>query len=280
MARLAAVLDADGMPSALTIRLAGPSFVASLVPAFIPNVVDWTYISGLGDEMGYDVPNYLVDYSIRSTAVPLGVWRAINYTQNAFYKESFIDELAHEAGVDPYLYRRKLLAKSPHDLAVLDAAAAKADWTSPPPPGVFRGIALSRACGTYCAQVAEVSFERSRLRVRRIVSAIDPGHVVNPLSVEMQVQGGVVYALTAALYGEITIADGGVEQSNFDTYEMLRLADAPHVETVVVPSGGFWGGVGEPPVPPLAPALCNAIFAATGKRVRKLPLKNHDFLSI
>jgi len=249
MARLAAVLDGDGMPSALTIRLAGPSFVASLVPAFIPNVVDWTYISGLGDE-------------------------------NAFYKETFIDELAHQAGIDPYLYRRRLLAKSPRDLAVLDAAAQKADWTSPPPAGVFRGIALSRACGTYCAQVAEVSVERGRLRVRRIVSAIDPGHVVNPLSVEMQVQGGIVYALTAALYGEITIADGGVEQSNFDTYEMLRLADAPHVETVVMPSGGFWGGVGEPPVPPLAPALCNAIFAATGKRVRKLPLKNHDFLSI
>jgi isoquinoline 1-oxidoreductase beta subunit len=280
MARLAAGLDDDGMPSALTIRLAGPSFVASLVPAFIPSVVDWTYISGLGDEMGYDVSNYLVDYAIRATPVPLGVWRAINYTQNAFYKESFIDEMAHEAGIDPYLYRRKLLAKSPRDLAVLDAAAAKADWNSPPPAGVFRGIALSRACGTHCAQVAEISFERGRMRVRRVVSAIDPGYAVNPLSIAMQTEGAIVFALTAALYGEITVAGGGVEQSNFDTYEMLRLADAPHVETVVVASGGFWGGVGEPPVPPLAPALCNAIFAATGKRVRTLPLKNHDFLSI
>jgi isoquinoline 1-oxidoreductase subunit beta len=280
MARLQAGLDADGMPSALTIRLAGPSFVASLVPAFIPNGVDWTYISGLGDEMGYDVPNYLVDYAIRPTPVPLGVWRAINYTQNAFYKESFIDEMAHEAGVDPYLYRRKLLAKSPKDLAVLDAAAKRADWDTPAPPGIFRGIALSRACGTYCAQVAEISIEQGRLRVRRVVSAIDPGYAVNPLSIEMQTQGAVVYALTAALYGEITIANGGTEQSNFDGYEMLRLADTPRVETVVVPSGGFWGGVGEPPVPPLAPALCNAIFAATGKRVRSLPLKNHDFLSI
>jgi isoquinoline 1-oxidoreductase subunit beta len=280
MARLAAGLDADGMPSALTIRLAGPSFVASLVPAFIPSVVDWTYISGLGDEMGYDLPNYLVDYAIRATPVPLGVWRAINYTQNAFYKESFIDELAHEAGIDPYLYRRKLLRNSPRDLAVLDAAAARADWNSPPPHGLFRGIALSHACGSYCAQVAEVSFDRGRLRVRRVISAIDPGHAVNPLSIEMQTQGAVVYALTAALYGEITLAGGGVEQSNFDTYEMLRLADVPHVETVVVPSGGFWGGVGEPPVPPLAPALCNAIFAATGKRIRTLPLKKHDFLSI
>ncbi len=175
MARLSAGLDADGMPVALTIRLAGPSFVASLVPAFIPNVVDRTYISGLGDEMGYDLPNYLVDYAIRSTPVPLGVWRAINYTQNAFYKESFIDEMAHEAGIDPYLYRRKLLAKSPKDLAVLDAAAKKADWETPPPPGVFRGIALSRACGSYCAQVAEISFDRGKLRVHRVVSAIDPG---------------------------------------------------------------------------------------------------------
>jgi isoquinoline 1-oxidoreductase beta subunit len=280
MARLAAGLDADGMPVAMTIRLAGPSFVASLVPAFIPNVVDWTYISGLGDEMGYDLPNYLVDYAIRGTAVPLGVWRAINYTQNAFYKESFIDEMAHEAGIDPYLYRRKLLRNSPKDLAVLDAAAAKANWQTPPAPGVFRGIALSRACGSYCAQVAEISFDRGRLRVHRVVSAIDPGYAVNPLSIEMQTQGAVVYALTAALYGEITIKNGGTEQSNFDGYEMLRMADAPHVETVVAASGGFWGGVGEPPVPPLAPALCNAIFAATGKRIRSLPLKNHDFLSI
>ena len=280
MARLQAGLDADGMPVALTIRLAGPSFVASLVPAFIPSVVDWTYISGLGDEMGYDLPNYLVDYAIRSTAVPLGVWRAINYTQNAFYKESFIDEMAHEAGVDPYLYRRKLLVNSPRDLAVLDAAAKKAGWDVPPPPGIFRGIALSHACGSYCAQVAEISLEGRRLRVRRVVSAIDPGYVVNPLSVEMQTQGSIVYALTAALYGEITIANGGAEQSNFDGYRMLRIADAPRVETVVVPSGGFWGGVGEPPVPPLAPALCNAIFAATGRRVRSLPLKNHDFLSV
>jgi isoquinoline 1-oxidoreductase subunit beta len=280
MARLAAGLDANGMPVALTIRLAGPSFVASLVPAFIPNVVDWTYISGLGDETGYDLPNYLVDYAIRGTPVPLGVWRAINYTQNAFYKESFIDEMAHEAGIDPYRYRRKLLAKSPKDLAVLDAAATKANWDAPPPAGVFRGIALSRACGTYCAQVVEISFDRNRLRVRRVVSAIDPGYAVNPLSIEMQTQGAVVYGLTAALYGEITIANGGTEQSNFDGYEMLRMADAPHVETVVAASGGFWGGVGEPPVPPLAPALCNAIFAATGRRIRSLPLKNHDFLAI
>ena len=157
---------------------------------------------------------------------------------------------------------------------------AKPVGASPPPPGVHRGIALNEACGSYCAQVVEASVADGRVRVHRVVSAIDPGHVVNPLSVEMQTQGAVVYALTAALLGEITIKDGAAVQSNFDTYEMLRMADAPQVETVIVPSGDFWGGVGEPPVPPLAPALCNAIFAATGKRIRSLPLKNHDLRAI
>jgi isoquinoline 1-oxidoreductase subunit beta len=182
--------------------------------------------------------------------------------------------------MDPYLYRRRLLGRSPKNLAVLDVAAKKADWGSPLPAGVFRGIALNEACGSYCAQVAEVSVTNGSVRVHRVVSALDPGHVVNPLSVEMQTQGAIIYALTAALYGEITIKDGAAEQSNFDSYEMLRLADAPRVDTVIVPSGDFWGGAGEPPVPPLAPALCNAIFAATGKRIRSLPLKNHDLRAI
>ena len=276
MARLRAGLDEAGMPLALTIRIAGPSFVAALLPGFNGNFVDRTFVSGLAEEMPYAFPNYQVDYVVRPTPVPLGVWRAINYTQNAFYKECFIDEMAHAAGRDPYLYRRNLLANNPKNLAVLDAAAKAANWGSRPPPGTFRGIALNEACGSYCAQVVEVEVKNGVVRAHRVVAAIDPGYVVNPLSVEMQVQGAIVYALTAALYGEITIKDGAAEQTNFDTYEMLRLADAPRVETVIVPSGGFWGGVGEPPVPPLAPALCNAIFAATGKRVRSLPLKNHE----
>ncbi|MGB6542189.1 MAG: molybdopterin cofactor-binding domain-containing protein [Xanthobacteraceae bacterium] len=276
MARLVAGLDADGMPIAWKIRLAGPSFVATLVPGFGTSFIDRSFLSGLTDEMPYAVPNYLVDYVVRQSPVPVGVWRAINYTQNAYYKECFVDEMAHAAGSDPYLYRRRLLRDSPKNLAVLDAAAKRANWGAPLPAGVFRGIAVNEACGSYCAQVVEASIEDGSVRVHRVVAAIDSGHVVNPLSVEMQTQGAIVYALTAALYGEITIKDGTAEQSNFDEYEMLRLGDAPQVATVMVPSGDFWGGVGEPPVPPLAPALCNAVFAATGKRIRSLPLKNHD----
>ena len=145
--------------------------------------------------MPYDVPNYLVDYVICPTSVPLGVWRAINYTQNAFYKECFVDEMAHAAGIDPYLYRRKLLSKSPKNLAVLDAAAKRANWGRPLPAGVYRGIALNEACGSYCAQVVEASVDAGIVRVHRVVSALDPGHVVNPLSIEMQTQGAIVYAL-------------------------------------------------------------------------------------
>jgi len=276
MARMVAGLDAEGMPIAWKIRLTGPSFVAALVPGFGTSFIDRSFLSGLGDEMAYAVPNYLVDYAVQQTPVPLGVWRAINYTQNTFYKESFIDEMGHASAVDPYLYRRRLLRNSPKNLGVLDAAAKKADWFAPLPPGVFRGIAVAEACGSFCAQVAEVSVERGAVRVHRVISAIDCGHAVNPLSIEMQTQGAVVFALTAALNGEITIKNGGVEQQNFDDYQMFRMADAPQVETVIVPSGDFWGGVGEPPVPPVAPALCNAIFAATGHRIRSLPIKNCD----
>ena len=276
MARLLAGLDTSGMPIAWSIRLAGPSFVAAILPGFGTSFVDRSFVSGLAEEMPYDVPNYLVDYVVRKTSVPLGVWRAINYTQNAFYKESFVDEMAHAAGIDPYRYRRLLLRNSPKNLAVLDAAARKAGWDTPLPPGVHRGIALNEACGSFCAQVVEASVDNGQVRVHRVVSALDCGHVVNPLSIEMQNQGAIVYALTAALYGEITIKNGTAVQSNFDTYRMLRMGEVPKVETVIVPSGDFWGGVGEPPVPPLAPALCNAIFAATGKRVRTLPLGTQD----
>jgi isoquinoline 1-oxidoreductase beta subunit len=279
-ARMTGGLDADGTLVAWNIRTAGQSIIASISPRVMQFGVDRNFLQGLLEDMSYDVPNYRVDYAMRNTHVPVGVWRGVNHSQNAFFKESFIDELAHAAGADPYLFRRKLLAKKPRQLVVLDAAATKAEWNSALPPGMFRGIAIHDSQNSICAQVVEASIAGDgKVCVHRVVSAIDAGHVVNPLSVEMQTESAVVYGLTAALYGEITIRHGQVEQSNFDDYPMLRLADMPRVETVIVESDGFWGGVGETPVPPLAPALCNAIFSGTGKRIRSLPLKNHDLRS-
>jgi isoquinoline 1-oxidoreductase beta subunit len=279
-ARMTGGLDGDGALIAWNVRTAGQSIIAAVSPRVMQFGVDRNFLQGLLEDMPYDVPNYRVDYAMRNTHVPVGVWRSVNHSQNAFFKESFIDELAHAAGADPYLFRRKLLAKKPRQLAVLDAAAARAEWNSALPPGMFRGIAIHDSQNSICAQVVEVSVAGDgKVRVHRVVAAIDAGHVVNPLTVEMQTESAVVYGLTAALYGEITIRHGQVEQSNFDDYPMLRLADMPRVETVIVTSEGFWGGVGETPVPPLAPALCNAIFSATGKRIRSLPLKNHDLRS-
>jgi isoquinoline 1-oxidoreductase beta subunit len=230
--------------------------------------------------MPYDIPNYLADYAIRNTHVPVGFWRCVNHTQNCFFKESFIDEMAHAAGIDPLEYRRRLIGRHRNAqkfLGVLNAAADRAGWTTPLPPSTYRGIALNEAYNTFVAAVAEVTVAADgTIRMHRIVIALDPGTIVNPLTAEMQTESAVVFGLTAALYGEITIKDGRVEQSNFNDYRMLRLAEMPKVETVLMPSGGFWGGCGEPPVAVVAPALCNAIFAATGKRIRSLPLKNHD----
>ena len=276
-ARMTGGLDADGVPIAWNIRIAGQSIIAAVSPRVMQFGVDRNFLQGLLEDMPYDVPNYRVDYAMRNTHVPVGVWRSVNHSQNAFFKESFVDEMAHAADADPYLFRRRLLARKPRQLAVLDAAAAKAGWGSPPPPGVFRGIAIHDSQNSICAQVVEASVTSDgKVRVPRVVSAIDAGHVVNPLTVELQTESAVVYGLTAALYGEVTIEHGRVEQSNFHDYPMLRLAEMPRVETVIMTTGGFWGGIGETPVPPLAPALCNAIFAATGKRIRSLPLKNHD----
>jgi isoquinoline 1-oxidoreductase subunit beta len=274
MARMTAGLDDAGMPVAWHVRITGHSILGG----FRPGRVDKHFQEGFLDDMPYDVPNYLADYAMRNTHVPVGFWRCVNHTQNCFFKESFIDELAHAAGEDPYRYRRKLLRNHPHAgklVAVLDAAAKRAGWGTAPRKGLHRGIALNEVHGTYTAAVTEVSVGES-LRVHRIVSAIDCGTVVNPLTVAMQVEGATADALTATLYGEITIKNGAVEQSNFHDYRMLLLAEMPEVETVMVPSGGSWTGVGEPPVAVVAPSLCNAVFAATGKRIRSLPLKNHD----
>jgi isoquinoline 1-oxidoreductase subunit beta len=275
MVKFTAGLDADGMPIAWRVRLTGPSIIASLFPQRLSNGVDQSFANGFTEEMAYEVPNYEVGYAMRATHVPVGFWRSVNHSQNGFFRESFIDEMAHAAGEDPYRYRRKLLSNESRRLAVLDAAAGRAGWENPAPNGVSRGIALVEAYGSLCAQVVEASVSgQGEVRVHRVTAAVDTGHVVNPAILQSQVESAIVYGLTAALYGSITIGDGRVQQGNFDDYEMLRIAGMPSVETVLVPSGGFWGGGGEPGVPPLAPALCNAIFAATGKRIRRLPIGN------
>jgi isoquinoline 1-oxidoreductase beta subunit len=276
MARCAAGLDARGRPVAWRTRIAGQSIVATLFPERLGEGTDRSFLNGLHD-LPYQVPNLLLDYAMRNTHVPVGFWRSVNHSQNAFFRECFVDEMAHAAGADPYEYRRLLLAPDSKDRAVLEAAATHAGWGTPLPAGVFRGIAVMDSYGSYVAQVAEISLSgHGELRVRRIVCAIDPGHVVNPDTIQAQVESGIVYGLTAALYGEITIEHGRVSQGNFDSYRMLRVHEMPTVEVVLVPSGGFWGGVGEPGLPPLAPALCNAIFAATGTRIRALPLTHYD----
>jgi len=279
MARMIAGLDANGMPIAWKIRTSGQSIIAAVSPRVMQFGVDRNFLQGLLEDMPYEVPNYLVDFAMRNSHVPVGVWRSVNHSQNAFFKESFVDEMAFAAGLDPYLFRRRLLAKKPRELAVLEAAAKRAGWGASLPSGTFRGMALHNSQSSICAQVVDASVGADgKVRVHRVVSAIDAGHVVNPLTIELQTESAVVFGLTAALYGEITIKDGRVEQANFHDYPMLRLAEMPQVETVIV-AGDGWGGVGETAVPPLAPALCNAIFAGTGKRIRSLPLKNHDLRS-
>jgi len=280
VARMMAGLDAAGMPIAWHVRLAAPSTL-SLTGHRIPGVVDIQVQESFTGDMPYDVEHYLVDHATRNTPVPVGFWRSVSHSHNAFFKECFVDEMAQAAGYDPYQFRRRLIGNHPDAakyLSVLDAVASKAGWGSPLPDGVHRGIALNSQSGSFTAAVIEASIgDDGTVRVQRVVCAIDCGHVVNPLTIEAQVEGAVVFGLTAALYGEITINEGQVEQTNFDDYPMIRMADTPKIETIVMGSGGFWGGVGEPPTAIVAPALCNAIFAATGTRVRTLPLKNYDF---
>ena len=285
MARMTASLDADGLPQAWRVRLSGNSVIHTLFSGgFLGGGIDKHAQEGFTDNMPYDVPNYRVDFVERNAHVPVGFWRGVSHTQNCFFKECFIDEMAHAAGQDPYQFRRRLIGRHPQAekfRAVLDAAAKAAGWGEPAPAGHYRGLALEEVDNAFMGAVAEISVDADgTLKVHRFVCAIDCGHVVNPMTVEMQIASGVAFGLTAALYGEITIREGRVSESNFHDYGMLRLAEMPKVETVLIPPGGFWGGVGEPPSAIVAPAVCNAIFAATGQRIRSLPLKNHDLRRI
>ena len=278
--RLSAGLDADGKLTGLHVRVSGQSINATLNQAAIVNGQDMRQLQGFyaepGDaQLGYTVPNLLIEYVMRNTHVPVGPWRGVNTNQNGIYMECFMDEVARAAGKDPLEFRRGLMSQYPKHLAVLNAAAEKGDWGKPLPPGVHRGIAQFMGYGSYSAAVAEVSVsDQGKLKVHRMVLALNCGHAVNPDQIAAQVEGSVAYGLTATLYGECKVKDGRMVDLNFDTYEIMRLAEMPKVETVIVASHDFWGGVGEPTICVVAPAVLNAIYAATGKPVRSLPLKN------
>ena len=281
--RMRAALDEKGNLTGLQMRISGQSILAAIVPGRLgPDGKDPVTFQGLnpgGAEaaIGYTIPNLLIDHAMRNPHIIPGFWRGVNTNPNAIYLECFLDEVAHAAGQDPLAFRRKLMANHPKHLAVLNAAAERIGWDRKPPAGVHRGIAQIMGFGSYVAGAAEVSVaEDGKVKIHRIVAATDPGVAINPQQIEAQVEGSFVYGLSAALYGACTVKDGRIEQANFDTYPVMRLDDMPAVETVLVPSGGFIGGVGEPTIAVAAPAVLNAVFAATGKRVRQIPLKNAD----
>jgi len=279
--RLRAAIDKQGNVSALHMRISGQSILWSLRAEVRETGRDPAVFQGLNDggaegAFGYTIPNLLIDHAMRNPPIPPGFWRGVNLNQNALYVECFMDELAHEAGIDPLEFRRKLLVNHPNHLAVLDAVAERIGWEKPAGNGIHRGLAQIMGFGSYVAAAAEVSVTDGQLKIHRIVAATDPGHIVNPSQTERQVEGSFVYGLSACLYGECTINGGRVEQENFDTYEVMRMDQMPAVESILMPSGNFWGGVGEPTIAVAGPAVLNAVFAATGKRIRQLPLKNNS----
>jgi isoquinoline 1-oxidoreductase subunit beta len=284
--KMSAGLDAQGNVTALHMRISGQSIVAALFPQNLQNGKDPTTFQGLNASgvegaFGYKLPHLLIDHAMRNPHVPPGFWRGVNLNHNAIYVESFIDEIAAASGQDPLALRRKLLADSPKHLAVLNAVAERAGWGTPAPKigglAVHRGLAQIMGFGSYVAACAEVSVsDAGELKIHRIVAATDPGHAVNPQQIEAQVEGSFAYGLSAALYGACTVKGGRIEQDNFSSYPVMQMAQMPRVEAIVMPSGGFWGGVGEPTIAVAAPAVLNAIFAATGKRIRDLPLKGQS----
>jgi isoquinoline 1-oxidoreductase subunit beta len=279
-AKMAAGLDEQGNLVGLHVRISGQSINAFANPALVSGGKDMRQLQGYdvnpGEaQLGYAAPNMLIEYVMRNTHVPVGPWRGVNTNQNAVYVECFMDEVAKAAGKDPLEFRRALMGNFPKHLAILDAVAEKAGWGTPPPAGVHRGIAQFHGYATYSAAVAEVSVsEAGKLKIHRLVLGVNCGHPVNTDQIAAQCEGSVAFGLTAALYGECPVRDGRMTSLNFDTYQIMRLAEMPKVETIIVPTYDFWGGIGEPTISVVSPAVLNAIHAATGKPVRSLPLKN------
>jgi isoquinoline 1-oxidoreductase beta subunit len=278
--KLTGAFDANNDLTALHMRISGQSILASVRPEALQNGRDPATFQGLNPsgefEFGYGVSNLLIDHAMRNPHVPPGFWRGVNINQNAIYVECFMDELAHSAGVDALEFRRKLMARHPKHLAVLNAVADRAGWGKPAPQGIHRGLAQMKAFNSYVAACAEISVSGgNKVKVHRIVCATDPGYAVNPAQIERQIAGSFVYGLSALFYQECTVKDGRIEQENFHQYNSMRIAQMPKVESIVMPSGGFWGGVGEPTICVAAPAVLNAFFRATGRRIRSVPLKNH-----
>jgi len=269
--KLSAALDDQGMPTVWNVRVVCPSFGG------LRNGVDRTAVEGIA-EIRYTIPNILVDYHPPDVGIPTSYWRSVGYSQNTFFTESFLDEMAVAAKKDPVEFRRQLLAKAPRMLGVLELAAEKSGWGKPLPAGRRRGVAVVDNLGSFNAQVAEISIEKGKLRVHRVVCAVDCGHVVNPSIVVQQIESGIVYGLSAAMRGEITIDRGRVQQTNFNNYEPLRMDEMPVIETYIVPSTNPPGGIGEASTPAIAPAVTNAIFSATGKRIRRLPIRAEDLV--
>jgi isoquinoline 1-oxidoreductase beta subunit len=281
-AKMIGGFDANGNLTALHMRISGQSILAAVRPESLQNGRDPATFQGLnpsGPEaaIGYTIPNLLIDHSMRNPPVPPGFWRGVNINQNAIYLECFIDELAHSVGQDPLEFRRKLMVQHPKHLAVLNAVAERIGWANSPPQGIHRGIAQMMSFASYVAAAAEISVENgNKIKIHRIVAATDCGTAVNPAQIERQIAGSFVYGLSALFYQECTLKDGRIEQENFDTYDSMRIGQMPKVESIVMPSGGFWGGVGEPTICVAGPAVLNAFFNATGQRIRSFPLKNHN----
>lgn len=284
-ARMIGALDKDGKFAGLKMRISGQSILSALMPFALNDGMDFLVFQGLLPEGSspraedqttkYKFPNLQIDHAMRNPPVRPGFWRGVNANQNAVYMECFIDEMAHAGGQDPLEFRIGLLGEDSKSAKVLRAAAEKSGWGSN--DGKARGLCTFYSFGSYTAACAEVTVsDDGKLSIDRIVAATDPGHAVNPQQIEAQVEGSFVYGLSALLYGEITFEDGEVQEDNFHTFDSLRIADMPEVETLIMPSGGFWGGVGEPTIAVAAPAVLNAIYAATGKRIRNLPIKDQD----